>query len=144
MHAQREQRGWIVQLVKGGKHQPVAPTGAFNPPNSASEPVMLTYRLPSEPADPASHPARMVITLMTVPTVLWPVTTRRAAQPQQERRSERKEHVVEQSKPSADHRLADLEPLQLLVDAAEAVPLGALLGERFYQQDARDAQHTCM
>ena len=31
MHAQREQRGWIVQLVKGRKHQPVAPTGAFDP-----------------------------------------------------------------------------------------------------------------
>ncbi len=64
-----------------------------------------------------------------------------ATEQQEERRSERKEHVVEQSKPAADHRLANLESFQLLVDSAEAATLGALFGERFDQQDARDAQH---
>ncbi len=30
MHAQREQRRWIVQFVKGREHQSVAPTGALD------------------------------------------------------------------------------------------------------------------
>ncbi len=43
---------------------------------SASEPIMLTCRLATEPMAPASRLPRIVTTLTTVPTVVLPVRTR--------------------------------------------------------------------